>query len=178
MKKIVRLVLVLIFNMNIMFAYDIKVDTVSFIKSDQFFYEYIITIHNTDKEPLWIWLDDEIDKIEKDEGRKMRSHFFRSRGDFSIFAVATDPNMETHLWTESTSIEWFVKYLKPNHSFTIVICEDVTNEKTSDLTFSLDYVNIYSNQILRKNHIEMDEHYCVERISFPYDIFIYPLRKN
>lgn len=178
MKKIIIFTGVILFNFSSIFAYDIKVDTIIVINKEQIVYEYIITIQNTEEDPLWIWLDDEKDKNEKDKIRAIRKHFFRNRGDFSIYNIATDPNLEVHWWEEPTPIELFVKYLKANQFFTIVICEEMDDENTSNSSFSLDFLNIYSDHTLRKYDLYFDMPYSVERISYPYHIFIYESTPN
>ena len=162
--------------MDAIYAYDLRVDSICSDKNGYIINQLIITINNTDDEPLWIWFDDEGDKKKDgDERTKIRWHFLRHRVDFSIFEIATDANMSGQLWTDSTPIELFVKYLEPHHSFTIVIYKESADGIKKDIGFSTDVLRIYSRRILQKYCPGMEQKYSIERISFPYDVFLYPV---
>ena len=102
----------------------------------------------------------------------------RHREDFSLFEIATDANMATLFWKDPkypTPIELFVKYLEPHHSFAIVIYKESADGLKNDIAFSLDSLRIYSRQFLKDACPGMEQQYSIERISFPYDVFLYPV---
>ena len=70
MKKRLFFTIIAVFNMAAIHAYGLRVDTIYFDSNGYITNQLIITIDNTDDEPLWIWLEDEEDKKKDGDERK------------------------------------------------------------------------------------------------------------
>ena len=176
MKRIAFFIVLISINLTSIFAYEVKVDTVFSICNNSQLEQLIISIDNN-QDTLWIWVDSRKEVTEKSQTIR-RFLMNRNGGDFSIYDIATDPNMQGCWWKEQTPIQYFLKCLMPKHRFTIVLYRERANkEKEGRHGLSSDIIKIYKQK-------EIDE-YCsgmypsvIMTISYPYDVFIYPIKET
>lgn len=157
-------------------AYKLKIDTLTIINAGDYSDQIIISIVNTDKEPIWIWLNNIEDN--QDDSSAIKEHLMKRKKDFSLFDIATDPNMEGELWikplTHDLFYNLFVKILKPGDSFTIVFFKN-TEKATLQLKKNL---KIYSHKQILEICKGIETNWGLERISYPYSAIIIPIKKE
>ncbi len=152
-------------------AYSIKNDTVAVICENDTAIQIIVTIKNTDDNLLWIWFDDSNIESEK---RLIKSHLMKRKGDFSIYDIATDPNMYGNWWKYPMPLkEAFVKCLSPYRTFTIILYK--TNNDSQKDTTVIDFIKTFTNDRITKYCPGIDTEYGIKRISFPFDSIMIPM---
>lgn len=157
-------------------AFELNVDTLTIVSAESNIEEHIIiTIENTEKEPIWIWFCNTDNS--QDDSSVIREHLMKRRGDFSLFDIATDPNMEGELWSMPITLELFfdlfVKYLKPRHSFNIL----VRNSEKDSLPLNK-LIKVYSQKQIFDNCKGMETSWEIERITYPYNAVLLPEEKE
>lgn len=158
------------------YAYEIKADTVFVDDNDSQIEQFIVTINNIEDDTLWIWFDN---FVVSDEARYIKRHFLkRSCAEcFSIFEIATDPNMDGCWWKVPTSMDLFLKCLIPKQKFTIVLYKkhikiDSTRKEYANWQ---KLVKVYKQKTITKYCHGIDTPYGIKRISYPYDTIVYPI---
>lgn len=177
MKKKVLISIIWAMNCMPIMAYELKMDTVSIVNSDGQTNQIIVSINNTEDEPIWIWFVNTEDN--RDDSVIIKEHLMKRRDDFSLFDIATDPNMDGKLIsypvTSDTFFNLFVKYLKPKQSFMVVFLVD---NKESTLLEPNKMIKIYTQQQIDKKCAGIDTNYGINRISYPYGVIVILRAKN
>jgi len=75
------------------------------------------TIKNQSKNNYWFWFS-ETEKTSKSDNLIIKEHFYKIRGDFSLYHIAVDANVGNYVPDVLTG---FIKCLKPNDTFIIYI---------------------------------------------------------
>lgn len=156
-------------------AYEINVDTVVVDFKDSQVEQVIVTINNTGEDTLWIWFDH---NSFTDEAHYIKQRFFKRPCSecFSLFDIATDPNMGGNWWELPTSIQLFTKCLMPKQNFVIILLQNTKNANLSHKTENWKkLLKIYTQRIILKYCEGIDTHYGTRRISYPYDAIVYPI---
>lgn len=154
-----------------------KIDTVVVTNDSCEIVQFIVTIDNTDSEALWIWLDS--NDYGHDYRKAIRRHLMKRREDFSIFDIATDPNMIGEWWHPSAPKYSFVKYLETGKNFTIVfynvkgLMSDCWNNKNA-----IDNIRIFSNREINECCPGLEAPYSIERISYPHNVIAFPINTD
>lgn len=171
MKKGVLFSIIWAVNCMPIMAYELKMDTVSIVNSDGQTNQIIVSINNTEDEPIWIWFVNTEDN--REDSVIIKDHLMKRRGDFSLFDIATDPNMEGKLIsypvTADTFFNLFVKFLKPRQSFTVVFLVD--NKETALLEPNK-RIKIYTQQQIDKKCAGIETGYGINRISYPHNAVV------
>ena len=167
------------------FGYTIKTDTVVIHYEKYQLEQIIVSINNTDDEPLWIWLD-ETGKYQNE--KKAIKHYLMGRhgGDVSIFLAGSLNNVKMQWWRPSNLFFFFVKYLEPGNKFTVILYREI--ERTINYAVNdeeevyfknneriLDIVKIYTDRQIKEYSPIPD--YGIKRISYPHDIIVCPIRE-
>ena len=175
MKKIL-IIIFISFTHMLCHAYGIKVDTVVVDNKDSQTEQLIVTINNPEDDTLWIWFDK---NSVVNEARYIKRYFLKRQCEecFSIFEIATDPNMDGCWWKVATPIHFFIKCLMPKHEFTIVFFKekkkgDSIKERDGNL---LELIKIYGQKVITQYCKGIDTPYGIKRISYPYDTIVYPV---
>lgn len=177
MKTIKIAFLLLVIASQSISAFELNVDTI-ILQCDSYKIEQlIVSISNTENEPLWIWLDNQ--DYSQDERRAIKSYLMKRKGDFSIFDIGTNPLMEGKWWSPSGLQECFVKYLKPGSIFSIILYIESNSEEEAYIQNRniIDFVKVYKNQQVREVCAGIDESYSVKRISYPHNVVAIPMKK-
>ena len=90
------------------------------------FSNLVYTINNSSDSIIWLWFEE---KKELSEERKLKDYFFRNKEDVSLFHLLTDANVTFPKEFSPTLFYSFLKYIRPNDTFTIQIC---FSQKLSD----------------------------------------------
>ena len=110
------------------FGYTIKTDTVVIHYEKYQLEQIIVSINNTDDEPLWIWLD-ETGKYQN-EKKAIKYYLMDRHGfDFSIYDIGTEAEMDGCWWDPDNLYFAFIKYLEPGKFFTIVLYREIKPKK-------------------------------------------------
>ncbi len=159
------------------FAFEQKIDTVIVSHDNCEILQLIITIDNTDREALWLWVDNR--DYSNDDRKAIKSYLMKRKGDFSIYDIATDPNMVGEWWHPSAPKDSFVKYLIPGGTFTFVFYR-VKAPKLNmwDSNSIINDIHIFWNHQIEEICPGIEEQYCVKRISYPYDIIVFPFGES
>lgn len=180
MKKGLCIVCLLVMNCIPILAYEINVDTIIVVTQEGRTNQIIVSIKNTEEEPLWIWFSDTEDF--KDDVSVIKNKIMKRRGDFSLFDIATDPNIEGHMWSypvnDDDFLTMFVKILRPDNSFSVVFLEKTDNEKNirKVLINPNKYITIFKQQQVLKNCPGIESEWGGNRISYPFGVVVIPLR--
>lgn len=160
------------FYMQLSSAYVLKADTVLMVFKEVITEQIIVTIENTEKELLWLWINNNEESVS--DSVAIRHFFMKRHGDFSLFEIGVDPNMESCLWHPSAQIELFVKCIEPNHSFTFVFYKEVCDEEIKkNNCFSVDSIKIYNNTQVTRYCPGIDTSWSINRISYPHNAISY-----
>lgn len=175
MKKTITIFILILINIQQGFAFSIKNDTVVVQRNDSQILQVIVTIDNTDSEPLWIWFD--CQDYGGDDRNSIVSYLMKRKGDFSIYDIATDSNMIGQWWQPSAPMECFVKYLSPSNTFTIILYREMISNVDFDKNKICvsEIIKIYYNRQVQGICTGIDEPYCIGRISFPYNVIVVPI---
>lgn len=159
------------------FAFDQRIDTVVLNYDTVQVLQVIVTVDNTDSEALWIWTDNH--DYGKDYRTAIKSHMKKRRGDFSIYDIATDPNMFGEWWHPNAPKDSFVKYLEPGKTFTIIFYKEIisTPEYRDGKNITND-IKVFSNQQMKEICPGIEETYCVKRISYPHNIIAFQINNK
>ena len=158
-------------------AFNQKVDTVVVSHDSSQVLQIIVTIDNTDNEALWIWLD--CNDYSRDSRKAIRRYLMKRRGDFSIFDIATDPNMTGQWWNPSAPLNCFVKYLEPGNTFTFVFYLDkVAKDDYLDCNKKISDIRIFSNQQINEACPGLGTLYGIKRISYPHNVIAFPMESE
>lgn len=169
MRTIKVLFMLLLITSQSAFAFDKKVDTIVVNHATCQVLQIIVTIENTDSEALWIWFDSQ--DYGQDYRKAIKYYLMKPKGDFSIFNIGTEPEMVGDWWHPSAPKDCFVKYLEPNHSFTIVLYKEISPTlDCSDCHNVIRGVRIFSNQQIKDNCPGIEEPYSIKRISYPHNV--------
>lgn len=160
---------------NPLLSFDKRVDTVVISYDTCQVEQTIVTITNTEAEPLWIWFDDRNDY--KSDSEAIKLYLMKRIGDFSIFDIGTDPNMIGSWWSPSAPNYVFVKYLESDSCFTIILYRKTRNDSLScessvDETKS---IKIFNNRQIIQTCAGFDAPNSFERISYPHDVIVFPI---
>ena len=129
MKRFICFILGIV-NLTFANAFELTVDTTGVRCNNEIIHQIIISISNTEEEPLWIWIDNTLDHDSLAIKKYLKGR--RTPSSFSIFEIAVDPNMYGYWWKVPTSIDLFVKVLKPGSSFSFLLFKESKEIKTSD----------------------------------------------
>ena len=166
--KRLNILLVLFFYMQVAIAYELKTDTVLTIDKNIITEQIIVSVKNTEKELLWLWVDDKDNNMV--DSIAIRNYLMKRHGDFSIFDIGTDSNMEGCWWHPSSPKELFVKCIEPNHLFILILYKELENVDMKEKKhISVDSIKIYSNSQIIKYCPGIDSPWGINRISYPYD---------
>lgn len=152
----------------------IKMDSIMIIseKKDTVV-EILFSIMNFTGEKIWIWLDSDVSN--KDE-ILIRKFFFKRENDFSIFDIATDPNMTVDWWHNPMKLKSFVKCLPSYEQFTFIF---FTNSENFLSNHNIkDMVKVFGNRIIIKYCPDLNDNVSIDRISYPYNAIMIPYDNN
>ena len=112
--KTFSLLFLILFCPSVCLGYQIHFDSVSVVVGKNKYRNLYVTIYNDTPSTLWIWLDNE--KYVSDEVA-IKMFFMKPRKEFSLYWIATDPNLISNNKQEY-NCDMFLKLLAKNHSFT------------------------------------------------------------
>lgn len=175
MKRIYTALLLLLNTISVL-PYDIKTDTVTTVLEKSYVQQIMVSITNTEMSPLWIWVD--TNGSVNSDSLSIRNHFFcRRKGEFSIYEIATDPNMSGSWWDGPTNLRCFTKVLPSGKTFTMVFFHHI--KELFPIKYYLDKtlrsIRIYKNQDVNMVCSGLDKPNSYLRISYPYDIMLWPI---
>ncbi len=165
MKKAILYITFIMLYLPPAYAYEIKVDTAIAVSDKFLVNQIIVTIHNTEEERIWLWLCDSKDN----DSTEIKYHLMKRRpdADFSLFNIASDPNMWGCWWQNSAPLEYFIKCIEPLHSFTLVFYQETAIKERSETTKKAIEMNTEAaiEKILKVNENEMNAEAVLKEIS-------------
>ncbi len=170
--KTFSLLFLILFCPSVCLGYQIHVDSVSVVVGKNKYRNLYVTIYNDTPSSLWIWLDKE--KYDSDEVA-IRRFFMKPRGDFSLYWIATDPNL-IYNNKQAYNCDMFLKLLATNDSFTFIFwcLEEHQNDFHQMQTNNLNSIHISSFNQINLICPGMNEEKVQHEISYNYDYVVLP----
>lgn len=178
MKKLAAILFLFVINCFTISAYEMKIDTITIQNSGEIINQIIISINNTEADPIWIWFVDADDF--RDDSVVIKEHLLKRINDFSLFDIATDHNMEGELMSNPITYDdfynLFVKYLRPGDGFTVVFLEEIDNVNRKEVLRPNKKLKIYRQYQILEYCMGINTIWGIKRISYPFEIVV--LQRN
>lgn len=113
------------------------------VKTTYLTYEII----NNKEDIIWFWFN-KSDKKEVSDYNIIRQYFFQRKGDFNLYQLATDNNIES---IQIEIFSSFVKYILPGECFTIQVVIENNNVNAADVFKYLDdHIIVFKEKTLNQ----------------------------